>query len=92
MTQIVGIHGIGQTYRTAAKLESEWFEALQGGLEEAGRARISRDSFQMVSYGALYRGREPVPETLLWRPPIYRAIGIRRCWNAGGRSLLASQP
>jgi len=55
MALVVGIHGIGHTYRTAPQLETAWFDALQGGLHEAGGPRLSRESFGMVAYGALYR-------------------------------------
>ena len=76
MTQIVGIHGIGQTYRAAPELETQWFDAAQGGLDEAGKARMNRDSFKMVFYGGLYRKEG----TRAGNSPL-GAVGVQDEWD-----------
>jgi len=53
--KIVGIHGIAHTHLTAPQIELEWLPAIQGGLEEAGVPRITREDFTIAAYGALFR-------------------------------------
>jgi hypothetical protein len=55
MARVVGIHGIGHTYRTSPQLETAWFDALAGGLEEAGYPRLKREDYAGVAYGSFYR-------------------------------------
>lgn len=66
MAKIVGIHGIANTFRTAAQLTSDWGAALQGALEEAGRRHwLAERDLVVVAYGALFRlgadGKERIP-------------------------------
>ncbi|MCU0567220.1 MAG: alpha/beta hydrolase [Oculatellaceae cyanobacterium Prado106] len=53
--KVVGVHGIAHTHLTAPQIEVEWLPALQGGLEEAGFARLAREDFAIAAYGALFR-------------------------------------
>ncbi len=53
--KVVGIHGIAHTHLTAPEIEVEWLPSLQGGLEEAGFSRITKDDFTIAAYGALFR-------------------------------------
>lgn len=58
--KIVGVHGIGHTYKGAEGLKSEWFPALRDGLRASGSSiEVSADDFDMVSYGSLFRRGEP---------------------------------
>src|SRR5215472_19202412 len=41
MPKILGVHGIANTFLTAPQLTSSWFDALQGGIEEAGYPAIA---------------------------------------------------
>jgi hypothetical protein len=62
--KVVAIHGIAQTYRSSATLESNLLLALQGGLDEAGCRRLDVTEFASAFYGAVFR------------PPGTRAAGI----------------
>jgi hypothetical protein len=53
--KIVGVHGIAHTHLTAPQIEEEWIPAIQGGLEEAGFARMAKEDFTIAAYGALFR-------------------------------------
>ena len=55
MSKILCIHGIANTFRSAAQLTTEWAEALQGGLDEAGGPVLAQGDLDVVAYGALFR-------------------------------------
>jgi hypothetical protein len=65
MARIVGIHGIANTFNSSAKLTDEWFNALQGGLQEANAPLLKPEDLTVVAYGALFRrdadGNERIP-------------------------------
>jgi hypothetical protein len=65
MSKVVGVHGIANTFATAAQLKDSWLKALAGGIEEAGGAPVASSELDVVAYGALFRldgvGRERVP-------------------------------
>jgi len=55
MPKILGVHGIANTYLTAPQLTSAWFDAVQGGIEEAGYPGIAPEDLTVVAYGSLFR-------------------------------------
>ena len=55
MPKILGVHGIANTYLTAPQLRSAWFDAVQGGIEEAGYPGIAPEDLTVVAYGSLFR-------------------------------------
>jgi len=55
MPKILGVHGIANTFLTAPQLTSSWFDALQGGIEEAGYPAIALGDLTVVAYGSLFR-------------------------------------
>jgi hypothetical protein len=65
MSKVIGVHGIANTFATAAQLKDSWLKALAGGIEEAGGAPIAPSELDVVAYGALFRldasGGERVP-------------------------------
>jgi hypothetical protein len=65
LTEICGVHGIGQQVRGPAQLADEWTLALKGGLEIAGLAP-SRVSVSMAFYGSLFR---PLGRVLAYGEP-----------------------
>lgn len=59
MPQILGIHGIAQQYKGGPQLTSQWWLAMRGGLEAAGRREVSDglavSDVRVVFYGDLFR-------------------------------------
>jgi hypothetical protein len=53
--RVVGIHGIGQTYKGAQILKNEWFPPLNDGIVAAGGTKLRDDEFGMVAYGPVFR-------------------------------------
>ena len=60
MARIVGIHGIGHQISSGPQLANEWWLAIAGGLEAAGRqdeaAGLGRADVRVVFFGSLFRG------------------------------------
>ncbi|GAA3686093.1 hypothetical protein GCM10023081_24340 [Arthrobacter ginkgonis] len=59
MARIVGIHGIGHQVSSGPQLAEEWWPAIVGGLEAAGRqeeaAGLGRADVRVVFFGSLFR-------------------------------------
>lgn len=53
--RVVGIHGIGQTYKGAAQLKPEWLAAINAGLEEVTGPILGDGDFSMVGFGPVFR-------------------------------------
>lgn len=73
MAKIVGVHGIANTFCSSAKLTTDWFEALQGGLQEAKGPELATGDMTVIAYGPLFRrdaeGRERTPTRGRMPPP-----------------------
>ncbi|MEL4896826.1 hypothetical protein [Crocosphaera sp. Alani8] len=57
MAKIVAVHGINQQYRGSHTIYSEWYPALQDGLERADFVLDSEDEFRCAFYGDIFRGK-----------------------------------
>ena len=55
---IVGLHGIGQTYRGPASLKQIWLTALRDGLHAADWSQAAEVDLDVISYGPLFRRGE----------------------------------
>jgi hypothetical protein len=59
MSRVLGVHGIGQQYRSGPELTRGWWEALRGGLEAAGfRATadgLGEREVRVAFFGGLFR-------------------------------------
>ena len=55
MPKVLGVHGVANTYLTAPQLTSSWFEAVQGGIDEAGYPAMAPGEPAVVAYGSLFR-------------------------------------
>jgi hypothetical protein len=59
MPRVLGVHGIGQQYRSGPELTRGWWEALRGGLEVAGfRAtanNLAETDLRVAFFGDLFR-------------------------------------
>ncbi|MGO8900289.1 MAG: hypothetical protein ACLQU5_18335 [Isosphaeraceae bacterium] len=53
--RVVGIHGIGQTFKGAAQLKPEWLAAINAGLEEVKGPKLGDGDFAMVGFGPVFR-------------------------------------
>src|SRR5208337_774383 len=53
--RVVGIHGIGQTFKGAAQLKPEWLAAINAGLEEVKGIKLGDGDFAMVGFGPVFR-------------------------------------
>jgi len=53
--RVVGIHGIGQTFKGAAQLKPEWLAAINAGLEEVKGPKLGEGDFTMVGFGTVFR-------------------------------------
>ena len=88
MPRVVGVHGIGQQYRSGPELTRGWLDALRGGLEAAGfRAtadRLADTDVRVAFFGDLFRP----PGALAAGEPPYTAADVGsglardllRCW------------
>src|SRR4051812_10910810 len=61
MPRVLGVHGIGQQYRSGPELTRVWLDALRGGLEIAGfRATadgLAEADVRVAFFGNLFRPR-----------------------------------
>ena len=53
--RVVGIHGIGQTFKGAAQLKPKWLAAIDAGLEEVKGPKLGDGDFAMVGFGPVFR-------------------------------------
>lgn len=53
--RVVGIHGVGQTFKGAAQLKPEWLAAINSGLEEVNGSKLGDGEFAMVGFGPVFR-------------------------------------
>jgi hypothetical protein len=83
MPRVLGVHGIGQQYRSAPELTRGWWEALRGGLEVAGfRATadgLAQADVRVAFFGDLFR-----PQGAL--AGVRRRIRLRMCNQARNRT------
>lgn len=56
MAKIVAVHGINQQYRGSHTIYSEWYPALQDGLERADFVLDSETEVKCAFYGDIFRG------------------------------------
>ena len=61
MSPWIGVHGIGQQYRSREEILKRWIPALTGGVEWATQRRIQPD-LDLAFYGHLFRDAEPARE------------------------------
>lgn len=84
MPRILGVHGIGQQYRSGPELQHDWWLAIRGGLEIAGY-RASADALAITDvrvafFGDLFRpqgaktGGEPPYQPMDLRAGAERAL------------------
>jgi hypothetical protein len=77
MAAIVGVHGMGQQFRSTYELGSSWFDALRGGLDVAGCEDVAEaldaKDLRVAFFGDFFRpaGAMPVGE------PAYSPDDIR---------------
>jgi hypothetical protein len=59
MPRVLGVHGIGQQYRSGPELTRGWWEALRGGLEVAGFRKtadnLAESDMRVAFFGDLFR-------------------------------------
>jgi hypothetical protein len=64
MPRVLGVHGIGQQYRSGPELTRGWWEALRGGLEVAGfrptADNLAETDVRVAFFGNLFRPKEPM--------------------------------
>jgi hypothetical protein len=58
VSPLIGVHGIGQQYRSRKEILDQWIPALSGGLEWATGRHIQPD-LDLAFYGHLFRQAEP---------------------------------
>ena len=78
MAKIVAVHGINQQYQGSHTIYSEWYPALQDGLERVDFVLDSENEFKCAFYGDLFRGRGKSKGNDI---PNYRARDVESGWE-----------